>query len=230
MTPPSDSYGALVRRALERVEEGMTVGLGSGTTAAAFIRALAKQVHRGFRVQGVSTSRASETLAADCGIPLVDFDEIDLIDITIDGADEVDPQLDLIKGKGGAMVREKIVAAASRRLVIMVDQRKMVERLGTHGTLPVEVVPFGLTPCCRWLADAGLSPQPRYERETLVVTDNGNYIIDCRTGPLDSPAALERMLNDTPGVVGTGLFLQMADAVLVARGDEVETLTRASSA
>jgi ribose 5-phosphate isomerase A len=144
----------------------------------------------------------------------------------VDGADEVDPHCNLIKGYGGALVREKIVAAASRRLVILVGPEKLVPVLGSHGILPVEVVPFGLALCRRRLAAMGWVPQPRADDGKLFVTDNGNYILDCRVSPLDRPEELEQEVCAIPGVVGTGLFLGMADTVLIQNGEAVEVRNR----
>ncbi|UCE86104.1 MAG: ribose 5-phosphate isomerase A, partial [Deltaproteobacteria bacterium] len=142
-------------RALEFVEDGNVVGLGTGRAASAFVRALGERIKAGLRVRGIATSLATEQLASGLGIPLVQLDEVDALDVTIDGADEVDPALDLIKGYGGALVREKIVAAASRRLVILVGPEKLVPVLGTRGRVPIEVVPFGASQCARRLGALG---------------------------------------------------------------------------
>ena len=158
------------------------------------------------------------------GIPLVDLDDIEAIDATVDGADEVDPRLNLIKGLGGAMVREKIVASASKRLIIVVGAEKIVSALGQHGLLPVEVVPFGLTLLCKRLTTLGFPPTLRMVSGKPFVTDNGNYIFDCRVPVLENPLALEQDLRAIPGVVGTGLFLGMAHTVLIQDGEE--TLVR----
>ena len=210
-------------KALDSVADGMTVGLGSGHAAEAFIRALAAS---GRKVRGVPTSTASASLAAGLGIPLVTLDDITHIDVTIDGADEVDPQLNLIKGYGHAHVREKVVAAASKKLVILIGpehtSEKLVPVLGTRGKLPVEVLPFALGFCRRKLEELGLPALPGEPP----VSDNGNPILECRTGPINDPAGLELKLRAIPGVVGTGLFVGMADAVIVQTGDAVEVRTR----
>jgi ribose 5-phosphate isomerase A len=177
-------------------------------------------------MRGVPTSQASADLARQLGIPLTTLDEIDTLDVDVDGADEVDPHGNLIKGYGGALVREKIVAAASRRLVIVVGPEKLVPVLGSRGILPVEVVPFGMPLCRRRLTELGCQPEPRAHGKDLVVTDNGNYILDCRIGPLHQPADLERSICAIPGVVDTGLFLGMAHTILIQQGGEVEVRQR----
>lgn len=212
----------IARRALELVPEQSVVGLGTGHAATAFIEALGKKVAAGFRVRGVPTSQASAELARRLAIPLAGLDQVEYIDVDIDGADEVDPQGNLIKGYGGALVREKIVAAASRRLVILVGEEKLVSRLGSHGILPVEVVPFALATCRRHLTKIGYTPEPRRHDGQLFITDNGNYILDCRIQPLAAPDETELAIRDIPGVVGTGLFLGMGPTVLIGRGSDVE--------
>jgi ribose 5-phosphate isomerase A len=208
----------IYERALDFVTDGDTIGLGSGRAASEFIKLLGERVKAGLRVRGVPTSRPSEELALRVGVPLVSLEEAGLLAVTVDGADEVAPNLDLIKGWGRALVREKVVAASSRRLVIVCGRDKDVPALGTRGKLPVEVVPFAL-PLCRRRIQA-LGPRPvLYEVDGKpFLTDNGNYILDCGTGPIPNPAALETELRAIPGVVGTGLFLGMADTVLF--GDE----------
>jgi ribose 5-phosphate isomerase A len=211
-------------KALDYVADGMTVGLGSGRAAERFIKALAAS---GRHVRGVPTSQATADLAAGLGLTLVTLDEVSHLDLTVDGADEVDPNLNLIKGYGRALVREKIVAAASRHLVILVGPEgaaeKVVPVLGTRGRLPVEVVRFGLAVCRGKLEEMGIPSTPftRPDGE-LFLSDNGNPILDCKVGPIADPAALERQIAGIPGVVGTGLFLGMADAVLIQNGDELE--------
>jgi ribose 5-phosphate isomerase A len=208
------------------IEDGLVVGLGSGRTAAAFTQALGKRVQQGLCIRGVPTSEGVATLARGLGIPLVTFEQVDWIDITVDGADEVDPHLDLIKGLGGALVREKIVATASRRLVIVVGQEKLVSNLGEHGVLPVEVVPFALGPCRRRLAALGYPPLLRAKDEKPYVSDNGNFVLDCRVPILQSPAQTEETIRAIPGVVGTGLFLGIAETVLISTPHGVESRRR----
>jgi ribose 5-phosphate isomerase A len=223
----SPDLEALGRYALRYVKRGQTIGLGTGRAANAFIRALAKAK---LDVHGVPTSHASAELARSLGIKLDELGDVAKIDIDFDGADEVDPRLNLIKGWGGAMVREKIVAAASRKQIFLVGEEKLVKRLGARGTLPVEVVPFALTLATREIAKLGLKPRSRSNPENAAfVTDNGNRVIDCGVKEIRNAARLERDLRAIPGVVGTGLFLGMADLVLVAMRDgSIKTLRRLS--
>ena len=223
----SPDLEALGRYALRYVKRGQVIGLGTGRAANEFIRALAKAK---LDVYGVPTSNASGELARSLGIKLADLGDVAKIDLDFDGADEVDPRLNLIKGWGGAMVREKIVAAASRRRIFLVGEEKLVKRLGARGTLPVEVVPFAVTLATREIAKLGLKPRSRSNPENAAfVTDNGNRVIDCGVKEIRNPARLERDLRAIPGVVGTGLFLGMADLVLVAMRDgSIKTLRRLS--
>jgi ribose 5-phosphate isomerase A len=222
MSAAPPALPTIADRAAGLVESGMTVGLGTGRAATAFIESLGGKVQAGLPIRGVPTSEASAQLAMKLGIPLATLDEVDHLDLTIDGADEVDPRGNLIKGYGGALVREKIVAAASRKLVILVGEGKLVPVIGSRGKLPIEVLKFGLAATARHLGLLGLRPQLRQTGGQPFVTDNGNYILDCGTDPLDRPAELEARILSIPGVVGTGLFLGMADMVLVQRGSQVE--------
>jgi ribose 5-phosphate isomerase A len=212
---PMEKLGAY---ALRLVKPGQTLGLGTGRAADAFIRALGES---GVNVKGVPTSIASEELARGYkNIELVTLGEVRRIDIDFDGADEVDRRLNLIKGYGGAMVREKVVAAASRRLVILVAEEKLVPRLGARGRLPVEVVPFARDFVTRAVARLGLKASGRQNGDgSEYLTDNGNPILDCAVNEIPNPARLERELLVIPGVVGTGLFVGMVDRVLVAPTD-----------
>ena len=206
----------IVERALEFVANGSRIGLGSGRAAETFVKALGDRVRKGdVSVLGVPTSEATRRLATQEKIPLLTLAEAETLDLTVDGADEVDPKLDLIKGYGRAMVREKIVAASSRRLIILVGEEKLVPRLGTRGKLPVEVAPFALPLCERRLAELGCRPVPDVREGRLFVTDNGNHILDCQVAPIEDAPRLELDIRAIPGVVGTGLFLGMADTVLV---------------
>ena len=216
---------ALASRALSHVRDGALVGLGSGRTASAFVRALGARVHRGLHVRGVPTSEATARLAREVGVPLAGLDE-GVLDLTVDGADEVDPRLDLIKGYGGALVRERIVAAASRRLVIVAGAEKLVPTLGTRGRLPVEVTPFACPLATRELAALGCRPALRTVDGRPFVTDNGNWIIDCGVRPIEAPADFARDLRAIPGVVDTGLFVGMADLVLVADSAGIREMRR----
>jgi ribose 5-phosphate isomerase A len=208
----------IYERALGLVRAGDVVGLGSGHASTEFITELGERVRAGLAVRGVATSRASEELARRVGIPIVSLAEGLPLALTVDGADEVDPHLDLIKGYGRALVREKVVAAASRKLVILVGPGKEVEVLGSRGKLPVEVVPFALPLCTLRLAKLGCTPVLYEEDGQPFISDNGNYILDCAIAPILHPDQFEAHLRAIPGVVGTGLFLGMADTVLV--GDD----------
>ena len=228
---PSPSAGAVpatgaaksAEAALEWVRDGMTLGLGTGRAAAAFVRALGARVADGLQVTGVPTSEATAELAGQLGIPLARLEDVETLDITFDGADEVDQHLDLIKGYGGAMVREKIVAASSNRLVILVGPEKLVRDLGQRGRLPIEVLPFGEAVVRRELERLGLDADRRVdEHSKCVVTDKGNWILDAKLQtPLDA-SALESAIISIPGVLGTGFFLAMADAIIIGGEDDVE--------
>ena len=209
------------------VENGAKVGLGTGRAAVAFVEALARRVRAdGLSITCVATSVATHRLATDLGLRIVGLAEVGDLDIAIDGADEVDPNLDLIKGLGGALVREKIVAASAKQLVIVVGAEKLVERLGERTPLPVEIVPFGQPLCERRFAALGATPKLRTAGTQPFVSDNGNFILDCGFRGIDDPAALDRRIRTIPGVVDTGLFVAMAQRVLVQEGDAVRTLTR----
>lgn len=216
----------LTARALSHVRDGALVGLGSGRTASAFVRALGTRVRQGLRARGVPTSEATARLAREVGIPLAGLDE-GVLDLTVDGADEVDPRLDLIKGYGGALVRERIVAAASRRLIIVAGGEKLVPMLGARGRLPVEVLPFACPLAMRELAGLGCRPALRTLDGKPFVSDNGNWIIDCGVRPIEAPADFARDLRGIAGVVDTGLFLGMADLVLVAEAGAIREMRRA---
>jgi ribose 5-phosphate isomerase A len=208
----------IYERALALVCAGDVIGLGSGHASHEFITELGQRVRAGLSVRGVATSRVSEDLARRVGIPIVTLAEGLPLALTVDGADEVDPNLDLIKGYGRALVREKIVAASSRRLVILVGPGKEVPVLGSRGKLPLEVVPFAVPLCRERLTKLGCTPVLYEEDGKPFVTDNGNYILDCQIAPILQPRQFEDELRAIPGVVGTGLFLGMAHTVLV--GDE----------
>ncbi|MGC2443153.1 ribose-5-phosphate isomerase RpiA [Candidatus Binatus sp.] len=213
MAADDASLEALGTYALRFVKPGHTVGLGTGRAASAFIRALGAS---GIQVRGVPTSAPAEELARSVGIPIITLGEAGKIDTDVDGADEVDSRLNLIKGYGGALVREKIVAASSRRLVVLVGYEKIVKRLGDRGSLPVEVVPFGLPLVSAKIKAMGMKPRVRENGGKEFITDNGNLILDCAVKPIANAARLDRELLAIPGVVGTGLFIGMADIVLIA--------------
>jgi ribose 5-phosphate isomerase A len=219
MTTDPSELRTIALRALEMVPDNSTVGLGTGHAATAFLHVLAEKVKRGLRVRGVPTSRNSARLATQLGIPLTTLDECPQLDLDFDGADEVDPRHNLIKGYGGALVREKIVAAASQRLVILVGEEKIVPTLGSRGKLPVEIIPFAHMPCAGALARLGCLPELRRDDGKPHLTDNGNYILDCRIAPVDRPDELERNILAIPGVVGTGFFLNMKPTVLLGTDD-----------
>ncbi len=203
-------------RAAEYVADGTVVGLGTGSTTAYAIEALGARVREGLRIRGIPTSVASERLAREAGIPLTSLKECPEVDLTIDGADEVDRQGNLIKGGGGALFREKVVALASRRYVIVVDDGKLVDRLGVAVPLPVEVVPFAWHRCQQAIERMGGMVEIRRSNGVPFVTDNGNYVLDCRFFPLPDPSQLGQRLRGIVGVVEHGLFLDMDPIVLVA--------------
>jgi ribose 5-phosphate isomerase A len=216
-------------RSVEFVEDGMTVGLGTGSTAYWMVERLGERVREGLRVRCVPTSRRTEEQARARGIPLVTFADVQQLDLAIDGADEIGPGLALIKGGGGALLREKLVAAAARRFVVIADAGKKVEVLGKF-PLPVEVVPFAWEVTVRRVA-AVTKTEPALRRDAsggVFVTDNGNYILDCRCGEIRDPADTERALKLLTGVVECGLFVGMADLAVVATDDDVEIIERST--
>ena len=198
------------------VRPGMVLGLGTGSTARYFLEGVARLVAEGTDLKGVPTSLATAEAAKQLGIPLTSLEERPHLDLCVDGADEVDPKLDLIKGLGGALFREKIVAAASKKFVVVVDESKLVPRLGTKAPVPVEVHPFGWGNAAAALENLGAKAGLRRRDGETFRTDNGNHILDAKFGPIKSPAKVAGKIAAIPGVVGHGLFLQMADAVVVA--------------
>ena len=215
-------------RAVEFIKDGMTVGLGTGSTVHWTLMRLGSMVKKGFNVRAVPTSKPTEELALELGIRLVTLAEVQELDLTIDGADEISPSLDLIKGAGGALLREKLIAAASIRLVIVAEEKKLVPALGS-APLPVEVVRFAWEATARRVGELNCVPTLRLETGEPYVTDNGNYILDCACGMIDDPAGLNRALKLLPGVVETGLFIGMADVAVVAAEDGVKIINSASS-
>ena len=202
------------------VKDGMNVGLGTGSTAYFAIKRIGQLVADGYDLTCVATSVQSENLARESGIKVVDLDQVDKLDVTIDGADEVDPKMQLVKGLGGALLREKIVAAATVREVIIVDESKLVEKLGTKAPLPVEVLRFGHEHTRYALERQGCKPELRMRDGEPFVTDGGNYIYDCRFPEgISNPFFLESRIDVIPGVVENGLFLNTAFDVLVSRQD-----------
>ncbi len=217
--------------AAAEVRDGMVVGLGTGSTVHFTILELARRVREeGLDIVGIPTSEASARLAEEGGIPLTTLDDHPEVDVTIDGADEFDPALRLIKGGGGALTREKIVARASKRMVVVADDAKRVDRLGSTFALPIEVVDLGKTPVLRLVASLGAEARLRADADApdgLYRTDNGHPIIDAKWDAIEDPEALERTLCLYPGVVECGLFLDLCDAVYLAGADGVEVVRTA---
>ena len=217
---------AAARASLDFVIEGQVVGLGTGSTAAYFIKLLGERVKAGLGIRGIPTSDRSRELAQSLGIPLVTLDDCQEIDVTVDGADEVDPELRLIKGGGGALLREKIVASATRQMIVVADASKQVQRLGKF-PLPVEVIRFAQALVAKRIKALGAEVQLRRDGAgNAYVTDENNHILDCRFGEMRDPDKLARELSQMPGVVEHGLFIGMASVALFARGSEIVELRR----
>ncbi|UFZ08204.1 ribose-5-phosphate isomerase RpiA [Bradyrhizobium ontarionense] len=221
-------------RALEEVRSGMKLGLGTGSTAKHFVDLLGEKVRAGLKVVGVPTSEATRAQAEACGVPLTTLDDVDHLDLTIDGADEINPALDLIKGGGGALLREKIVANASDRMIVIADETKWVERLGRF-PLPVEVIPFGLAATQRAMteafAKAGVSGQMVLRKAGagdghVFVTDGGHWIIDVRLGEIEDPPRLAGLLSAIPGVVEHGLFIGLGSTAILAGAQGIRVIQR----
>lgn len=217
---------AAARAAVAYITDGMTVGLGTGSTALHAVRAIAERMARGLRVVGVPTSRQTDELARGLGVPLAELDEVEGLDVTIDGADEIDiAGFHLIKGYGGALLREKLVALATRRQIIVGDESKVSTR-GLTQKVPVEVVRFGATHTARALARLGTEPVLRQRDGAPFVTDEGHIIYDCPFGPIPDPVALAATLKALPGVVEHGLFVGLTHVIIVAGRDGVRTWER----
>jgi ribose 5-phosphate isomerase A len=221
MIDASQAKRAAAAAAADLVEDGMRLGLGSGSTFQLVLERLAERMRKdGLKIAGVPTSRATAEAAQRLGIPLLSLVEVDTLDLAIDGADEVDPHKNLIKGGGGAHVREKIVAAAARELVVVIDQGKLVEVLGKQFRLPVEVLQFGWKQAERAIAATGCKPQLRQDKGgEPTITDNGNYILDCKFDGIEDPAWLHAHLNSLPGVLDNGLFVGISGRVVVGDAD-----------
>lgn len=235
LDPTREWKRAAARAAVREVADGMIVGLGSGSTAELMVEELALRVRAGLRVTGVPSSERTASLARSLGIPLLALDDAPAVDLNIDGADEVSvPGLALVKGRGGALLREKLVAAASHRRVIIVDESKLVTALGARHPLPVEVIAFGWPHTARRLAGIGLRPTRRKapgqtQRDgspTPYVTDGGNYILDCVTGPVSDPEPLSQAIKQVLGVVEHGLFVGMTELVIVGGASGVRVFDR----
>lgn len=204
--------------AVEYIKDGMTVGLGTGSTAYWAIKAIGARVKNGLRIKGIATSKQSEALAAEEGIELTTFEETKTLDITIDGADEVDQEMNLIKGGGGALLREKIVASATSHYIIVADETKLVSPLGKF-PLPVEIILFGWELTVSQIEALGCTVKIRQQDGKPFITDNGNYIADSYFGSIPEPGKLTASLNAIPGVVENGLFVGKAELVIVGQPD-----------
>ena len=212
------------RAAAELVRDGDIVGLGTGSTAYFTVLALGERVKSGLKMVGIPTSNATAELARAVGIPLGTLDQHPVIDIDIDGADEIDPKLNLIKGGGGALLREKVIAAASKKMVVIADSAKLVPVLGKF-PLPVEIVSFARAVVEKKIASLGATTKLRTRPDgSPYLTDNGNPILDCSFGRIEDPLALARVLSDTPGVVEHGLFIGLAQLALIGKGNSVEEI------
>ena len=206
--------------AAELITDGMVLGLGTGTTASYLVQILGERVRQGLRIQGIPTSEATRQLAAAEGVPLTTLEEQPVLDLCLDGADEVDPELNLIKGGGGALLREKIVASAARQRIIMVDVSKCVGCLGAF-PLAVEIIPFGWEVTRRQLEQFGGVPTLRQREGKPFVTDQGHYIIDCALSQIEDAPRLNHQLNQLPGVVENGLFVDMTDRLIIGSPDGI---------
>jgi ribose 5-phosphate isomerase A len=216
------------RSSMKFVRDGDVVGLGTGSTAAYAVRLLGERVRAGLKIRGIPTSVQTQNLAASLGIPLTTLDEVQQIDVTIDGADEFDPELRLIKGAGGALLREKIVASATRSVIIIVDSSKQVSVLG-KSPLPVEVIQFAQALVSKRISALGATVQlKRDPTGAPFVTDEGNHILECNFGTIPDPVGLSRILSDMPGVVEHGLFIDLASVVLMGKAGEVVEVCRRS--
>jgi ribose 5-phosphate isomerase A len=216
--------------AVKHVKDCFTIGLGSGSTVAYAIQEIGKRIQqRKLHILGVPTSHQAMMLAVHCGIPITTLNEHPQLDLTIDGADQIDRQLNLIKGMGGALTREKIVASATKQFVIVADETKLTEKLGANCAVPVEVLPFALPTVMLKMQEKGGKPVLREAKGKVgpVVTDNGNFIVDVAFGPINTPKKLDSQLKSIPGVIETGLFIEMADVVYV--GTRVGTVQKLES-
>ena len=228
LSPIDKAKYAAARKSVDFVEDGMKLGLGTGSTAAWMVRCLAERIRdEGLKVTGVATSSRTANLARDLGVPIASLDDVRWLDLTIDGADEVDPDLNVIKGGGGALLREKIVAQVSRRVIIVVDETKPSPRLGTHWPVPVEVIPFGWRSQARYLASLGATYTIREQRDgSQFVTDSGNMILDCQFGPIADAHSLAAALGARAGIVEHGLFIGLTTELIVAGAGGMQVTAR----
>jgi ribose 5-phosphate isomerase A len=226
MNTQDEAKRRAANRALEFVSDRQVIGLGTGSTAKFAIEGLGRLVRQGLSIRGVPTSIRTERMARELEIPLTDLNHVSVVDITLDGADEVDPEFNVIKGGGGALTREKLVALASAKRVIFVDETKLVSKLGVTRSLPVEVLPFAWAFSARLLAELGCVTNLRQQGGESFMTDNGNYILDCNFGPIEHPEELEHRIKLVPGVIECGLFIRIADTLVIGFDDRVEIRER----
>ncbi|RDW22472.1 ribose 5-phosphate isomerase A [Oceanobacillus arenosus] len=210
---------------IDFIKDGMVVGLGSGSTVNWMVRKLGEKVKQGLNIRGIPSSKKTERLALEVGVPLTDFASVDCIDIAIDGADEIDGNLNLLKGGGGSLVREKVVDVNADQFIVIIDQSKVVEELGEL-PLPIEVLQFGWEIIAKKIAELGGETVIRIKDEKRFISDNGNYILDCKFGKITKPEELHEKLKLLTGVVETGIFTNMVDKVIIGRKDEVEVLEK----
>jgi ribose 5-phosphate isomerase A len=213
-------------KAVQYIEEDMVVGLGTGSTVEFALKKIGEMVNNGLTIQGVPTSLKTKRLATELKIPLIELDDRTEIDLTIDGADEVDSNLNLIKGGGGALTREKIIAYHSKKVIIVVDETKIVKGLGCDCSLPVEITKFAWSATKKSLEDLGCTAELRKIMNEAFITDNQNYIVDCDFGKITDSEALEKEINNLPGVLENGLFIGLADQVIVGSKQGMMTLER----
>jgi ribose 5-phosphate isomerase A len=218
------------KAAADRVKSGSIVGLGTGSTTAYAIQYIGERIQSGELkdIKGIPTSFQAEVLAKKYGVPLTTLDEVDHIDVAIDGADEVDPNKNLIKGGGAAHTREKVVDSLADQFIVVVDSSKLVDRLGSTFLLPVEVLPMAMTPVMRAIAKLGGKPELRMgiKKAGPVITDQGNFVIDVKFDKIDNPAELEKTLNNLPGVLENGLFVGVTDVVLIGEIKDGQSVVR----
>ncbi|EMR75189.1 ribose-5-phosphate isomerase [Thermoplasmatales archaeon SCGC AB-540-F20] len=211
-------------KAVEHVDNGMVIGLGTGSTVKYAIKKLGEMVNTGLKIEGIPTSLRTKKLATEYNIPLVDLNDYTEIDLTIDGADEVDSNLNLIKGGGGALTREKIIAYHSKKEIIVIDETKVVKKLGIDSPVPVEVTKYGWKATKKTLKELGCTAELRTIMDEVYITDNSNYILDCDFGKINEPETLEKEINSIPGVIENGLFIDLVDEVIVGSKQGIITL------